>query len=239
VPRATIRFLLLWTVVTVVIFSLAQTKLPHYISSIYPALALALAMVAEQCRTSRLETWAVLGLLLPVGVLVAALPWIWPLVTQFVHHPRALAVLAQPIAPDWHHAMAALPLLVLLLWLLQRRQVVVLAGVGVALQSALFFGVVPVASALMQGPKLAIAAAIHGLPAATPVLSYNLNAPSISFAARRNYRIVLDAKGRATIAAMQRPYALIMRSESRPQFPLLQSEVPVVNRGGYLLFVRR
>ncbi len=233
-----LRFLLLSAVVTVVIFSLAQTKLPHYISSIYPAMALALALVVDgREKLARAEVGFSLLVLLPLGLLVAALPWIWPQLTPLAHHPRALAVLAQPIVPGWHHAMAALPLLLLLIGLLRYRNVLLLAGCGIGLQVALFIGVVPIASALMQGAKGEIGHVIAALPSSTPVLSYNLNAPSISFAAKRNYRIVLDAPGRQQIAAMQPPFALIMRSESRVQFPALRQIPPAVDRGGYLLFV--
>ncbi len=236
--RPLMRFLLLWVVLTVVIFSLAQTKLPHYISSIYPALALLLALaIGEQTRLARWEAWGTAALLLPVALLVALLPWLWPWLTPLAHHPRAVAVLAQRITPGWHNTLAAIPLLALLCWLPRSRAVGVLAGVGIMVQSALFFGVVPTASALMQGPKLAIARQIKQLPPSTPVLSYNLNAPSISFAAGRDYRIVLDRAGRAQIAAMQPPYALIMRSESRARFPSLQRITPLVDRGGYLLYL--
>ncbi|MDQ6951694.1 MAG: glycosyltransferase family 39 protein [Mariprofundales bacterium] len=235
--RPLLRFLFLWTVVTVMIFSLAQTKLPHYISSIYPALALGLALVMRRAELSVAEVWVTLVVVLPVGLLVVALPWIWPQLTQMVHQPRAVAVLSQPIVLGWHHTLAAVPLLLLLIWLVWRRQVLLLAGVGVALQGALFFGVVPVVSALMQGPQEAVAAAVRALPESTPVFSYNLNAPSISFAARRDYKIMLNGAGREKIAITRRPYALIMRSESRAQFPQLRTTSPLIDRGGYLLFV--
>ncbi|MDX8409921.1 MAG: glycosyltransferase family 39 protein [Mariprofundales bacterium] len=236
--RQLLRFLLLSVVVTVVIFSLAQTKLPHYISSIYPTLALGLALVvAGRENLARAEVGGALLLLLPLALLVVALPWLWPQLTPLAHHPRALAVLAQPIVPTWHNAMAALPLLVLLTWLLKYRHALLLVGCGIALQVALFLGVVPIASALMQGAKGEIGQMIGALPQTTPVLSYNLNAPSISFAGQRNYRIVLDASGRQQIAAMRPPFALIMRSESRVQFPALRQIIPLVDRGGYLLFV--
>ncbi|MDX8413935.1 MAG: glycosyltransferase family 39 protein [Mariprofundales bacterium] len=234
------RFLLIGVVLTVLIFSLAQTKLPHYISSIYPLLALMMAIaIGKKSALARWEAWATVALLLPVALLVALLPWVWSWLTPLAHHPRAVAVLAQGISPGWHNTLAALPLLVLLGWLLRARAVSMLVGVGVALQAALFLGVVPLASALMQGPKLAIADAIRQLPATTPILSYNLNAPSISFAAQRNYAITLDQAGREQIANQTPPYALIMRSESRAQFPLLQQRAAVVDRGGFLLFIVR
>ncbi|MDQ6963967.1 MAG: hypothetical protein Q9M13_03500, partial [Mariprofundales bacterium] len=148
----------------------------------------------------------------------------------------AVAVMAQGIAPGWHNTLAAVPLIGLLLWLLRRGSIVAMVGVGVALQTALFLGVAPLASALIQGPKLAIADAISRLPETTPIISYNLNAPSISFAAQRSYRIVLNRSGREEITTTAPPYALIMRSESLPLFPQLQHTNPTVDRGGFLLF---
>ncbi len=236
----TMRFLLLWVAITVLIFSLAQTKLPHYISSVYPALALALALaLCSRASLARWQVWCTAALLAPLLLLVLLLPWLWLWLTSLAHHPRAVAVLAQPITPTWHSSVAALPLLAALVWLLRRRSFSAMVSVGVALQIALFIGLVPVASALMQGPKEAIARAIRQLPPDVPVWSYNLNAPSISFAARRSYRIALDQKGRQRVLDTAPPYALIMRSESRAQFPQLRDLPPVVDRGGYLLFVVR
>ncbi|RMH52308.1 MAG: glycosyltransferase family 39 protein [Zetaproteobacteria bacterium] len=233
------RFLLLWTVVTVVIFSLARTKLPHYISSIYPAVALSIALHIGP-RLRRLEAAATLLLLLPLVLLIGLLPWLWPWLTGLAHHPRAIAALAQPIAPNWHSAVAALPLAVALGWLWRRRTPVALAAVGIMLQTAVVFGLLPTASAVMQGPKLAIAGIIRQLPQEIPVFSYDLNAPSISFYSDRRYHILLDRTGRERLAAMQPPFALVLRSEARSALPKrLRRLAPVIDRGGYLLLLVR
>ncbi|MDQ6964588.1 MAG: glycosyltransferase family 39 protein, partial [Mariprofundales bacterium] len=102
--QQSLRFLLIWVVLTILIFSLAQTKLPHYISSIYPALALMLAVaVGKRVELARWEAWGTAILLLPITLLIVALPWVWSWLTPLVHHPRAVAVLAQGVAPGWHN----------------------------------------------------------------------------------------------------------------------------------------
>ena len=245
------RLGMLWTVLVIVLFSFAQTKLPHYISCIYPGLAMLIAVVWTQtspvpARALRMLR-ATLLLLLPVALLLIAFPFAYPWLEGLTHHPRALAILSQGIKPGIAIPALGLLLLAALLGLLGRRSVsrslLALVLTGMVMQFTLLSGIGTFASRLMQAPTMHIAEAIRDLPADMPVYSYNLNAPSVSFYAGRNYTIMLSAKGAAKLAATPRPYALMMRSESRGDLsralPWLAGATPLIEQGGYLLYVLR
>ncbi len=236
-----IRFAVIWLLSVIVLFSFAQTKLPHYISCIYPALALALA-VAWQRKSSPLPRYIGYGtviLLMPIAVLLLLFPWLYSVAPDYVHHPRAVAILAQSINPSLTISIAGFVLLAVLAWLLsagKKQSLGMFVLLGMVLQSALMWPLASFAGRLMQAPTMHAASIIRSLPSETIIFSYNLNAPSVSFYAGRNYRIVLDEKGRRTWASTPAPKILLMRSESRKYFPSLDDHQLLLNQGGYLMF---
>jgi len=89
----------------------------------------------------------------------------------------------------------------------------------------------------MQAPTMAMADMLRELPADLPFYSYNLNAPSVSFYAGRNYSLLLNAEGSEQLAGTRRPFALMLRAESRPELAWLADARPLIDQGGYLLYV--
>lgn len=78
----TVQFLLAWAIPTWIVFELVQTKLPHYILPVFPAMALLMVMGMKE-TAGLLKSWkskslhwlfAVLSIL--VSVVLGALPWI-------------------------------------------------------------------------------------------------------------------------------------------------------------------
>jgi len=242
------RLGLAWTVLVIVLFSFAQTKLPHYISCIYPGVAILLAAAWIQDtpaggRASRLA-WATALLLAPVAVLLLAFPLLYPWLQTLAHHPRAVAILAQGIEPTAAIPVFGALLLAALAWLVHQRHKRLLGAfviAGMTLQFSLLAGLGTFAARVMQAPTMQIAKLVRELPAETPFYSYNLNAPSASFYAGRNFDLLHDAKGAAELAGLKPPFALMLRSESRKElegyWPKLARQTPVLDRGGYLLYL--
>jgi len=239
------RLCMLWPILVILLFSFAQTKLPHYISCIYPGVAMLLAAgwireAPTEARASHI-VWATLILLLPVAGLMLAFPLLYPWLQMLTHHPRALAILAQDITPTLVIPAFGLLLLAALAWLACRRQastlLFALIMTGMVLQFSLLTGLGGFAGRLMQAPTLAIADVVHHLPAGYPFYSYNLNAPSVSFYAGRNYAMLLNAKGAKQLDRSRRPFALMLRSEARHDLPWLAGLEPTLAQGGYLFYV--
>lgn len=241
--RALLRFSVVWILSVIVLFSFAQTKLPHYISCVYPALALGLATLLHgEHQPSRAWIRGITAaVLLPVGLAVTALPWIYPMLTKLVHNPRAMAIVAQPIAPSMGLAVAGLIVLLALAAVFVGGKRLALTPLairfvilGLVLQTALLVGVGGFAGRLMQAPTMAIAERIRQLPAQVPVYSFAMNAPSISFYAGRNYRIEekLDA-----LKALQPPYALVLHADNAPRLAGLHLPAPAYDGGGYMLYI--
>ncbi|MDX8393312.1 MAG: glycosyltransferase family 39 protein [Mariprofundales bacterium] len=241
-----IRLGLVWTISVIVLFSFAGTKLPHYISSIYPGIALSLAafLYTKEQTFQINKNYGVCMLLsaillcLPVAIAVAALPWLYDLLPIWVHHPRALAIIGQELQPDWTLFISGLIFATLLLWVWIKRQQAVMGTliIGLALQIMLFVSVAPFAGTLLQQPLLNIAAEVK-LRENIPVFSLNLNYPSVSFYSGRNYQILLDSDGVILLQQyidQNKPYLLIIRDES---LPLVQS-MPldyIIQQGGFSL----
>jgi len=241
------RLGLIWTLLVILLFTFAQTKLPHYISSIYPGTALMIAAAlfhfGEREYVARSIYWSSALLLLPLGLLLAAFPSIYPRLTEFVQHPRAIAIVSQEIAPPEWISLLGAALLAVALWLLWRSRypygghLFRFTVAGIVLQTALLVGLGTFAGNLVQAPAMKIAGKVKTLPADMPVYSYNLNAPSISFYAQRSYEIALGEGAEQRLAAVDRPHAVILRSESYQSLPYLHGTKPAVEQGGYLLYV--
>jgi len=238
------RVALVLTVLVIVLFTFAQTKLPHYISSIYPGVALLLAVAWERHppdnQSARRMVYVTLVLLLPVALLLVAAPWLFPLLKTLLHHPRTLAILAQDIAPTLSMAVIGLILTAALIWLWRcasrSKLLIGLVVTGMVLQFTLLIGVGGFVGRLMQAPTMAIAGVLKKAPADMPFYSYNLNAPSVSFYSGRNYKQLLGNTGAGRLRHMQPPYLLMLRSESRGKLSWLRTRQPLIEQGGFLLY---
>ena len=238
---------LIWTLLVIVLFTFAQTKLPHYISAIYPGTALMIAAVlfhyGNREHVSKSIYWGTALLLLPVALLLLLLPAIYPHLTELVRHPRAIAIVTQDIAPAaWITYLGAL-LLIAVIWLgWQSRSpsgnhIFRFTVIGIALQSSLLIGVGTFAGNLAQAPTMKIAEAVKQLPDDMPVYSYNLNYPSVSFYAQRSYQIVLGQGGEKSLAGIREPHAVFMRSESLKHLKHLHGLTPAIEQGGFLMYL--
>ena len=237
-----IRFSLLWSAVVFVLFSLAQTKLPHYISSLYPAIALAITAVWFQYKPKYISKLQISTsiILIPIALVLIAFPWVYPEIIHWVHHPRAIAVLSQDIHPSLWITFGGVLLLLANLYLCFKKDSAHLIhrfiAIGFVLQSVLLIPLGHFAGKLAQGPQTRIAEYIQQLPTEMPIYSYNLNFPSISFQSKRAYHILLNQDGQHTLQNQQHDYGVILRSESLKDLPWLNQLEPLVNQGGFLLY---
>ncbi len=236
------RVCLLWIGVVMLLFTLAQTKLPHYISSIYPAVALLLAMAWRRARPPHLHrlAWATALVLMPMAWVMLLLPWIYPWLSGLVSHPRALAIVAQPVEPGWMVVLSGGMLLLAIVWLLAGRRpeqaVWRMIVLGMLLQVTLLVGLGGFAARLIQGPLMEMAATVRAAPADMPLYSLYLNAPSVSFYGGRNYAMI-DRQKLAGLLGGGEPFMLMLRSETGGELPpAIAGRRPLLDRGGYLLF---
>jgi len=240
-----IRLALLWSVIVLVLFSFAQTKLPHYISCLYPAIALGLtaAWFHKAADFSQLRNMqrATVFILLPVALALMVFPIIYPSLTAWVHHPRAIAVLSQDIQPSFFITMAGIALFAALIYLWRNTEQTFALHrfiiLGLLLQSCLIIPLGTFAGKLAQAPQSRIAETMQSLPKDMPIYSYNLNFPSMSFQSGRSYQVVLNQQGIQTLQAERQTYGLILRSESLQQLPWLKNVQATIDQGGFLFYV--
>jgi len=240
-----IRLALVWSVIVLVLFSFAQTKLPHYISCLYPAIALGITAAwwrkAPDVSQLRIIQRATVCILLPVALVLIIFPIIYPTLTTWVHHPRAIAVLSQDIQPSFFITLAGIILFAALCYVWRSTQQTFALHrfilLGLLLQSCMIIPLGSFAGKIAQAPQSHIAKVMQSLPKSMPIYSYNLNFPSISFQSGRSYQVVLNQQGIQTLQAETTAYGLILRSESLPQLTWLQSIQPSINQGGFLFYV--
>ncbi len=244
---AIVRLGITWTLLVIVLFTFAQTKLPHYISSIYPGTALIIAAALfYHGVNSAVPKSIYLGsaaILLPLALALIALPAIYPQLIELVRHPRAIAIVSQDITPSIWISLAGVLLLACVFWLLlcsrkaAGNHLFRFTVTGIVLQSTLLIGLGTFAGNLIQAPTMRIADEVQRLPAGVPVYSYNLNAPSISFYSGKPYRILLNDEGAAVVSTATAPYAMVMRSESASDIAQLEGITPYIDQGGYLMYI--
>jgi len=240
-----IRLALLWSIIVLILFSFAQTKLPHYISCLYPAIALGITAAwwrkAADLSQLRIIQRATVCILLPVALALTAFPMIYPYLTSWVHHPRAIAVLSQDIQPSFFITFAGIVLTASLIWLWRNKEPSLALHrfiiLGLLLQSSLIIPLGTFAGKIAQAPQSHIAEVMQALPKDMPVYSYNLNFPSMSFRSGRSYQVVLNQKGIQVLQAETQAYGVILRSESLKQLPWLKNIQPSVDQGGFLFYV--
>jgi len=238
------RMSVIWSLSVILIFSISQTKLPHYISSIYPAIALGIS--AQWHRQAPDRSWVRFSTLIlmitgiPLALLLLALPELYSYIAGMATHPRAAAVLNQGVRPDfWISAGGAL-LLVSLGALLGKswnsQPLPALARsvlFGLLLQTTLIWSLGPWAGRLLQSQLLDIAAVIRTSPTVLPVYSM-VNRPSISFYSRRSY-VELKAGGLEQPANSSMPYWFVARTSNLTDISSLPLEVVVRNKEYVLL----
>jgi len=239
-----LRLTILWSVMVLVLFSFAQTKLPHYISCIYPAIALGITALwwrkAADLSQLRNRQRATVIILFPIALLLILFPFIYPNLAAWVHNPRAVAVLSQNIQPSFISMPAGIILLTTLIYLWRSTEQTLALHrfilLGLLLQSCLIpLGIF--AGKIIQAPQNHIAEVIQSLPKNMPIYSYNLNFPSISFQSGRSYQRVSNPQDIQTLQTETKPYAVILRSESLGQLPWLTNIQATVNQGGFLFYV--
>ena len=175
-----IRFCLCWIAPTWLVFELVATKLPHYVLPTYPAIACltAAALLAPATRAAgrwavyAMRAWA--GLWLLLGVALAALL------------PLAAWMLEARV--DWVGiltAFAVIPLLVVVLWLLDKGRrmpaVACAAGTAMILFASSYAYQLPRLRTIWLSPRVAEAVARVRPCAATTVASTPYTEPSLVF----------------------------------------------------------
>jgi len=239
-----VRLCLLWLGLVVLLFTFAQTKLPHYISCVYPAVALAItaAWWRSPCTLSHAKVIQRISavILLPLALLLAGFQSLYPMIKAQVHHPRAVAVLNQAIEPSLSITLAGMLFLAVCAWLwFHQQSTTILKKIiisGFVLQLTLLIPLGSFAGKLAQAPQSHIAQRLQQLPASMPIYSFNLNFPSMSFRSGRNYHIISDAQAKSLLEDGG-DYAIIMRSESQVLLPRLQALTPAINQGGFVLYI--
>jgi 4-amino-4-deoxy-L-arabinose transferase-like glycosyltransferase len=176
--RMSERTLVVWAALVVLFFSFSSTKLPNYVLPAVPALAL-LAGRARAGRLAAMSAGAVAALL-AVGAVVA-----W----------RMEEVESLAIRPGLAVAAAAMAGLAVAAWSGARRDPFWrLAPAAAAFLLAVVFGILPAVNRRAQGTLRDYALqARETLPAGGTLFAFRINAPSVSFYARRIVRVVPDA----------------------------------------------
>ena len=239
------RFAWIWTVVVIVLFSFAGTKLPHYISPICPAIALGIATLWHPRDLSpsavRLSAAVHFFAVLPFAAGLVALSFLYTPFTSLLKHPKVAAVLAQDVRPGPWIAVGGMLLAAYLAYCTWRTlripsrnplaQSIVL---GLVFQGILLVAVAPFAGKLVQGPMMVVADQIRASPAAEAVYSLT-SVPSVSFYSGRSYRSVKISDVQQHLDAKS-PFLLIARQHHRDE--LAGSPLAVVVQRGDLTLLR-
>lgn len=242
-PDRLSRLSLVWSAAVIILFSISRTKLPHYISSIYPAMALGIAAVwLRQGPTpawARAASWATIVICLPLALTLMILPTLNTFISGIVTNPRAVAIFSQHISPDFRIPAAGTIIVVCLfvLFLSRRRErpqrlFTTFILFGFMLQFSLIWSLSPWAGRLMQGQVMEIAARIRAYPSTEPVYSL-ANRPSISFYSGRPYHKagpdVLEQ-----LASLSAPYLLIAYTNNLAALSHLPLEI-IVQENDFVL----
>lgn len=247
-------FLLVWTGVVFVFFSAAGTKLPNYVASLYPPLALLVGMWAERfaARAPGADRWVNGGIIVLVGIalLVAiafgGLPWWLEWVRE--RFPKA-AYLHQPIEVGWGPAALGTTVLVgaaAIAWLARQRRpaatIGAIAATTVLTVGVLLTAVAPVAASVIQVPlrDMAIRAGLEAGPDGG-IAVYGLNKPSVVFYAKRVVTVVGESRPEelAALMAQDRKWMVITKSAWVERLNGVAGVYAIETRGGYVLVSNR
>ncbi len=201
-----VAFLLAWIIPCWIIFEVVQTKLPHYVLPLYPAIVVLAVLAVERDGLPfhwRSAKWAAaLALLVPLLLLLAGTVGFWQL-------DRNLPWFALPVL------LAAAGLAFFAMRALQRSEPMAGAALLVASSLALTVAVYPLGMPQLQAINLSkrLAAAAYALPCAAPTyVSAGYNEPSLVFLT--DTRIDLT-EGKSAAAVFARPGCSIAFVESR------------------------
>ncbi len=244
-------FALVWIGVVFAFFSAAGTKLPNYVASLYPPLALLVGMWADRfvAGAPGADRWTGAGaaVLVAVALLMAVAFWgvPWWLEWARVRFPKA-AYLHQPIDVGWGPAalgtVCVLGAAVIAWAVVRKRAVATLAaisGTTVAAAIVLLTAVAPVAAGVMQAPlrDMAIRASREaGLDGGVAV--YGLNKPSVVFYAKRLVTVIGEGRPEAAAALLRQNRAWFVITKAAWLDRLGPAHV-VESRGGYVLASNR
>lgn len=177
------RYLAIWFVFVLVLFSLSGTKLPHYIVYGYTALFVLMALWGEPWPR---RGWLLLPPLL-LFVLLLVLPELLTAALPYVRDAFARSMLAEAAAEfsaayRVYFALAALAMAGLMLWRpIAPRQALAAAGLATVFGLAQY--VIPVVAAVQQAPIKE--AALLARARAERVVMWRLNTPSFSVYSER------------------------------------------------------
>jgi 4-amino-4-deoxy-L-arabinose transferase-like glycosyltransferase len=201
-----VAFLLAWIIPCWVIFEAVQTKLPHYVLPLYPAVVILAVLAIERDGVPfhwRSARWgAALALLVPVLLLAAGTGGFWAF-------DRTLPWLALPFL------FAAAVLAFLAMRALQTAEPMAGAALLVAASLALTAATYPLGLPQLQTVNLSkrLAAAAHAIPCTGPVYaSAGYNEPSLVFLTDTEIDLT-DGKSAASI--FSQPGCRIAFVESR------------------------
>jgi len=239
------RLSLVWAVTVVGLFSLSQTKLPHYIAPSYPALALGIGLQWDreppEAVWRRRAALLLLATVLPVGEALVVLPFLFTSLTGLVSDPSAVAVLAHAGRPALGITVAGGILTVALIGLVRhmwvRRSGVLVSGIlfGLLLQTTLLWTLAPLAGRVLQRPLLALASAIRATPATVPVYLL-VNRPSVPFYSGRPAARLAPPEALDRLGAGAEEYLLVGTAAQLPKLAPLQ--LTVVRRAGAYVLLR-
>ncbi len=170
------QFLLIWFLFVFVFFSLATTKLHHYVVYGYTPMLVLMAVHAEKIRSR----WLLVLPTLLLFLLLALVPLILPRVLPYIHDPRAAAQLSdtQDIF-DWRFSVpiiaAMLALAALPFWRKLSRPAL-LTAIGLIFTAIVNYHLLPVVAEVMHEPVKR--AALMMREQNTEVLLYKTVAPS-------------------------------------------------------------
>lgn len=243
-------FLLVWIGVVLVFFSAAGTKLPNYVASLYPALALLVGLWAERfiAGAPGADRWVVGGIavLIVVAVLMAVafagVPW-W-LEWARERFPKA-AYLHQPIEVGWGPAALAAVCLTgaaAIAWLAAARKAIATLGAiattTVLATAVLLTAVAPVAAKVTQVPLRDFAMrASREAGSGGGIAVYGLNKPSVVFYARRLVTVVGESRPEELAALLNRDqrWFVITKEKWLDRIEPLAPVQVLESRGGYVL----
>jgi 4-amino-4-deoxy-L-arabinose transferase-like glycosyltransferase len=246
--------LLVWAGVVFAFFSAAGTKLPNYVASLYPPLALLVGMWAERfvARAPGADRWVGAGVLvlvsaaLLVAIAFGGLPW-W-LEWARERFPKA-AYLHQAIDVGWGPTVLGATVLVgaaAIAWLARQRRPVATIG-AIAATTVLAVGVLltavaPVAASVIQVPlrDMAVRASLEAGPDGG-IAVYGLNKPSIVFYAKRLVTVVGESRPQelAALLAQDRKWMVITKSAWVERLNGVAQVHAIESRGGYVLASNR
>jgi len=242
-------FLLVWVGTVFVFFSLAGTKLPNYVASLYPPLALMVGVWADRwVGTERSDRWVAGGLTvlvvvsLGLAVALGGIPWWLDWARErFPGTPYLQQAIDVGAGPRWLAATCVVGALTIVGLAVMRRRAAAIGAVAMTtavVTVVLLTHVAPVAASVMQTPLRDLSLRASRELTDDDVLAvYGLNKPSVAFYSRRLVTVVGESHFEeiaALFAQERRCYVItkaawIDRWRDVPSFRVLEI------RGGYLL----